>query len=128
MSPEVLEAIAKRATAATDGPWETKWDGTIGRPPAVIRAANIPPRRIPATSDDSSFIAHARRDVPDLLAEVAWLKAENLALSATLTDARAAMDTAEHALDLVSGSEAQPMAAAEVRAALADIRAARGGT
>lgn len=64
-----LDAIENRANAATEGPWEydgrTLWGrDDIGRIKAV-------------TPEDRVFTAAARTDVPDLVARVRELEAEN---------------------------------------------------
>lgn len=76
--PLDLDAIRARVDATTAGPWEARMD--------EVRAAEIP-----ATSkkcrresfwladtlgdEDATFIAHARTDIPALLAEVERLRA-----------------------------------------------------
>lgn len=64
-----LDVIEQRANAATEGPWEydgrTLWGrDDIGRIKAV-------------TPEDRVFTAAARTDVPDLVARVRELEAEN---------------------------------------------------
>lgn len=62
---ENLAAIRARADAATPGPWDDfQWDQDTGG-------------YLPA---DADFIAHARSDIPFLLARVGQLEAENGAL------------------------------------------------
>ncbi|MED3650001.1 hypothetical protein [Heyndrickxia sporothermodurans] len=74
LNNEQLEAIRKRAEAATEGPWELDEDdfglwnrngrnyiGSIGKSMA---------------DSDAEFIAHAREDVPALLSLVAQQRAE----------------------------------------------------
>ena len=81
MSEQELAAIRARAEAATDGPWQQSMDIT-GRLMVVV---NLTPHQfreiIIAVSSDNSprdedldFIAHAREDVPALLAEVERLR------------------------------------------------------
>lgn len=60
-----LEAISARAEAATPGPWETLDNITTavwsGGNPIALTYQSMP---------DADFIAHAREDIPALLAEV----------------------------------------------------------
>ena len=87
-SPD-LEAIKARAAAATEGPWE--WDDpTIGQhwsrpePWATVVDDEVNcggycygGSSSPIKSDaDGQFIAHAREDIPVLLAEVERLREE----------------------------------------------------
>lgn len=86
--PEVdLEAMRERARRATQGPWtfrvqtlrhaqydqhdDTVMIGAVA-PGHQIRAT---PRGGTFPSSDGEFIAHARQDVPDLIAEVERLRA-----------------------------------------------------
>jgi hypothetical protein len=77
--PAVLEEIRERADAATPGPWESDILVDCGNRPVVLLpdpdnadaadllfAADAPS----ATEADAEFIAHAREDVPRLLAVV----------------------------------------------------------
>lgn len=69
MTPADLAAIEERCSAATDGPW--RHDGfQLVYCDELGDIAN-------ATSNDAAFIAHARSDVPALLAEVRRLQADN---------------------------------------------------
>lgn len=109
-----LEAIEARARAATPGPWvPVAEDPACPFPPEIVRrrswristpddadprSAGIPPqdRNLPIAVVDSEhkgdreawanrdFIAAARTDVPDLVAEVRRLAAENAALRTEL--------------------------------------------
>ena len=85
MTPERLAEIRARAEAATEGPWEATWEegddwwSITGAPQRV--GADGPWALCPevATSDardpaDATFIAHARTDVPDLVAEIERLR------------------------------------------------------
>jgi hypothetical protein len=86
LSDERLAEIESRCAAATTGSWvicreSDEW-GTIGMP--VCRMEDDTdlvvghPHDWGATApvaDDAAFIAHARRDVPELLAEVRRLRA-----------------------------------------------------
>lgn len=79
-----LDAIKARADAATEGPWWA-WDRGVGFHIAVTFKKNqwgTPSDLLPegsrtdiGRSEDAKFIAHARADVPALLAEVERLRA-----------------------------------------------------
>jgi hypothetical protein len=85
ISDEDLDAIESRSAAATPAPWWS-WiegrDGTsgesfIGRGRAGARHSDLylstdPGERV--SNEDHDFIAHARQDVPELLAEVRRLR------------------------------------------------------
>lgn len=78
MTPEELQAIRERAEAATEGPWQlvldvhpVKGDADFiwsagAEHPVAYSSQNNP--------DDDLFIAHARTDIPALLAEVERLR------------------------------------------------------
>ena len=83
MTDSELAAIRARCDAATPGPW---WDesGTIHAP---AWAQWMPPGSTchPAytfgsngidCAADADFIAHAREDIPALVAEIEWLQTE----------------------------------------------------
>ena len=96
MTPEELAAIRARAEAATPGPW----DGVPGRcilpddwnhrytAHQVIEGCIYNPN----AENDHAFIAHAREDIPALVAEVERLQAE-------LAAARARIAALENQLD-----------------------------
>lgn len=72
LTTEALEAIRKRAEAATEGPWEIEesryeahWN--VGHPADFFSASLCP-------ENDAEFIAHSREDIPALLAEVVRLR------------------------------------------------------
>jgi hypothetical protein len=84
LNAEELEAIRNRTEAATPGPWYAE-DGT--KHPLVTRPFMLiyPPDEEDADTggwvfgeisgqSDAEFIAHARQDVPKLLAEIERLK------------------------------------------------------
>ena len=80
-----LDAIRARCEAATPGEWTAVWRGNTVKSHAVITkifgqsiTGGISPR-----TGNAEFIAHARTDVPDLLAEIERLTAE---LAATESD------------------------------------------
>jgi len=79
MSEIDLDAIQTRATMATRGPWHVEWDGTgypqrVFNDAAVLVAETCTGPEWPPT--DAEFIAHARTDVPALLARIAELEAD----------------------------------------------------
>ena len=77
MTREQFDAIRERVDATTEGPW-TRWAGLDDRDNSVASdgredaptVADVIPEK-----DDAVFIAHAREDVPALLAEVERLRA-----------------------------------------------------
>lgn len=102
MTPDELAEIRAREQAATPGPW-TWTAGMIEAPPdadggmeAVLWTANIPGEyddddyraalgacgnhAEEHAADNLAFIAHARKDVPALLAHIAELEAELTAM------------------------------------------------
>jgi len=76
-----LDEIEARADAATEGPWE--WHpymgsgATLAKPNHPFHERNILKTTDdwPPVADDAEFIAHARTDIPALLAEVRRLQA-----------------------------------------------------
>lgn len=92
-----LGAIEARCAAATPGPWYIVWGGYRGnsichsvpgrvyngnkwiedsKQPLDEKIANMAnPKRL--SEDDAEFIAHARQDIPALIAEVRRLQEEN---------------------------------------------------
>lgn len=91
-----LDAIKARAEAATPGPWEYAEAGTfkrgsfsldeyfVRRPEddVSIAADIIDPDTCEPSEALAAFIAHAREDVPALVAEVERLQADNERLGA----------------------------------------------
>jgi hypothetical protein len=75
-----LEAIARRTEKATPGPWKTGdrfLSGVLGSSVAVI-SGKLPPIELDPSRNgrnDAAFIAHARQDVPALIAEISRLRA-----------------------------------------------------
>lgn len=82
-----LDAIRARADAATDGPWRSdkEWGAITHGPDAVVHAfyaddcescaVNIEDEAtVVIDPADAEFIAHAREDIPALLAEVERLQ------------------------------------------------------
>lgn len=81
-----IEAIRARADAATPGPWECSiGDGQmvyVGAPePLDVHVCSTDLAGIDFAVEDAEFIAHAREDVPWLLAALAAAQAENKALT-----------------------------------------------
>lgn len=77
MTPEELEAIRERAEKATPGPWEAKMVHPFMDGRGQYRVGPSMPGGFQGTvfPGDAEFIAHAREDVPKLLAEVQRLHA-----------------------------------------------------
>ena len=72
-----LDDIEQRAMRATAGPWTSFVEGrdhTSGS--SFIRTAGDDIEMSGATIDDQDFIAHAREDIPALIAEVRRLPGE----------------------------------------------------
>ena len=102
MTPERMSEIAARAEAATEGPWqwdppsEEKWpqgDESLRTahapegeeyPTVVLYGWGYDASGIDATEADRAFIAHARTDIPDLLALVAEKDADHRVTTAAL--------------------------------------------
>jgi hypothetical protein len=79
ITPERLAEIKARYEAATDGPWHGQHDEfgcvQIGNYGWVCGGANEPEYDIDSEQGhaDAEFIAHARTDMPDLVAEVEFV-------------------------------------------------------
>jgi hypothetical protein len=76
LSDAELEAIRQRCEQATPGPWKSFVEGrdhSSGSSFIMTRGEDI--ELSGATSADQDFIAHARQDIPRLLAEIHRLKA-----------------------------------------------------
>ena len=75
MTEAELEEIRARSEAATAGPWVSYVEGRDHLSgDSLIMTADQDIQRTNATVADQDFIAHARQDVPRLLAEVALLR------------------------------------------------------
>ncbi len=81
INDDELQQIRQRADAASPGPWRSFWEGRdhLGGSSCIVTG---PPGKtrddleiIGATTEDQDFIAHARADVPRLVAEVERLRA-----------------------------------------------------
>ena len=138
LTPEQTEEIRARAEAATPGPWRAMADGNqyintryfptakcvgcarvdgLVRPwnPHALVAFGFDPKEYETArflEPDATFIAHARSDIPALLAEIAALKEE-----------RFSEDEALEAMD--DAVLERPAALERRRAILQRIRAAR---
>ena len=81
MTPERLREIEERASKATEGPWEHgSWSLLGARPVSEVCTAEgmvvvSGSMEAALADDDLRFISHARKDVPDLVAEVKALRA-----------------------------------------------------
>ena len=77
MTEQELAEIEARANAAKEGPWQIQRDST-GAPCEVIHLSGSGiyafVTSIPKTQGDIEFVAHAREDVPALIAEVRRLR------------------------------------------------------
>lgn len=85
MDEQRLNEIERRANAATPGPWTAASRDVSGRLDSNERSGlgwelDGPPepdlRGQFARGEDALFLAHARADIPDLIAEVRRLRAE----------------------------------------------------
>ena len=89
-----LEVIKTRAEAATPGPWnwDTDWlrqgteqeGGEVVMRVEVVGEPDETEAQLVILTRDATFIAHAREDVPALLAEVERLRADNRQLRCAL--------------------------------------------
>lgn len=83
-----LDAIKARLVAATDGPWYAHADDLIGG--WCVRTVDTPPSEGPGEvasfirEEDAALIAHARADLPALVAEIEQLRAKIKTLHALL--------------------------------------------
>ena len=70
-----IDLIEARANAATPGPWSEAWEGEIHAHPGLGWEMVL---RVPEADDrpaDCAFVAHAREDIPALIAEVRRMRA-----------------------------------------------------
>ena len=126
-----LEAIKARAAAATEGPWE--WDDpTIGqhwscpKPWTEVVNADVACMSYcyggsvrPIESDaDGQFIAHAREDIPALVAEVERLRGLHKDRAALIRAVSAAQDAGDEAGVELTRSDLEPIVRAAIAAAL----------
>ena len=80
LSEKEIEAIRKRAEMATEGPWQKDGAIDIHSPNGTEVAAAW------GGYADQEFIAHAREDIPKLLAEIERLRTEFNSLDRFSTD------------------------------------------
>lgn len=83
MTPEELDAIESRANAAAPGPWraprrkhleQVVFFASDDPEDVIVLAGNSPGMKLGLSPEDAAFIAHAREDVPALVAEVRRLR------------------------------------------------------
>lgn len=77
LTNEELAQIRERVEKATKGPWETSTSGDGIKAGKYHIGVISKPHYFPyglGTKEDATFIAHAREDIPKLLAEVERLK------------------------------------------------------
>jgi hypothetical protein len=105
-----LDAIRARAEAATPGPWRVFVDGIlegVSGANGLLEVAEPGDLRV----DDARFVAHARSDVPRLLAAIDTLEQVRAGLAAQLDAVRAALKDHPAAFtprDLVDALAASP--------------------
>jgi len=93
-----LDAIRARCEAATPGPWTLKKDGRYEDHDEC--RIDLPDDNIELCRyENGEFIAHARTDVPDLLAEIARLTADLAAMTTERDEARDKLDWLTEAYD-----------------------------
>ncbi|GAB7039728.1 MULTISPECIES: hypothetical protein [Catenuloplanes] len=115
-----LNAIRRRCETATPGPWMTgSYFGarTLGPAVAVI-SGNLPPIELDPLRNgkaDARFIAHARKDVPALLAEVERLSAEVTELRHAAERARPVVEAALRQFDTGSNEDLHELDRAVVK-------------
>lgn len=76
ITQERINQIRVRLQLATPGPWKSFIEGRdhFGGS-SIVRTSGEDLEILGATGEDIDFIAHARQDVPELLAEVERLRA-----------------------------------------------------
>jgi hypothetical protein len=108
-----LSAIEARAAAATPGPWREDWEGTnhfevisdaADSPRYWVLTVSSPNRQLlihnaaPCHGPDLTFIAHARSDIPALVAEVRCLEVALANMTAECDSSLARVALAEYSL------------------------------
>jgi hypothetical protein len=68
-----LQAIRDREKAASSGPWRHQEDDVYTYSCAVRGPDDVNVGHVSIT-EDATFIAHSRQDIPDLLAYIDWLE------------------------------------------------------
>lgn len=94
MTPEREDEIQARCERATPGPWSEPIQSYRGS--WVVRTPDFHIADLPFLRD-ATFLAHARRDVPDLLGALARARAAQNALVDALV---AALSEAQHFIDV----------------------------
>ncbi|WP_199770748.1 hypothetical protein [Brevibacillus laterosporus] len=74
MTREEIEAICKRAEKATEGPWRVVPGKMVCFD--IYDVYDKLDRSLIHREEDAEFIAHAREDIPKLLAEIERLRCE----------------------------------------------------
>lgn len=75
MMTQQLDAIEARAKEATAGPWHTEWSAESALNGVWCIDGRVCSAARGSRAEDSEFVAHAREDVPALVAEVRRLRA-----------------------------------------------------
>lgn len=115
LTPERLAEIKARTDAATPGPWFVEH---LERDGFTYFSTDIAPLESfdgevhagVLDEDEAEFIAHAREDVPDLVAEVERLRSERDALQAKLDQVREWAEDNDVTLRRISGEPIHTMA------------------
>ena len=101
MAQEQLDAIRGREAKATAGPWGVDGPAQCG-PGDTLTVYPVEDggtvAYVQPSWDDAEFIAHARTDIPALLAEVERLRADNERLRALTTVDDAMVERATHGI------------------------------
>lgn len=95
-----LDEIKARAEKATPGPWEVDYNEPFSsdivgifqeeQERYIVKLEEQDETDYPTTRDDADFIAHAREDIPALIAEVERLTAENADLKSIISPVKLA--------------------------------------
>ena len=115
MDEAKLQEIEARANAATPGPWEPEHRGVVGNDVFIVE--DCVTAGWDAYRANQAFIATARTDVPDLVAEVRRLTA---ALATVTAEHAAALDAARR-----EGAEGMQQRCEETCASIASAHAER---
>jgi hypothetical protein len=99
-----LNAIRKRAEASSSGPWHTYENYRKNNSEIITNSRHAFVAKVFTGQTDAEFIAHARQDVPALLAEVERLRViENMHEEAIAEDHA----TKERLLDIIAEKDAE---------------------
>jgi hypothetical protein len=74
MTDEELQAIEARANAATPGPWEVFAEREVSTEHKALMGCTHDGDGVFYEREDAEFVAHARADIPALVAEVRRLR------------------------------------------------------